>query len=177
MANLIPYTTVDIIIDIPDLVVNDTIIKRKAKLFTMTYNQDAKYLALTWVISSFSDMNGEYGGYLGSVIPDYSHNSIADNTVAVNPATGEIIFPVTTTITTPVTTTVTNQIITQDENGNDVVSYITQDVTENVTTTTTDYAMDYMGQYDWFNMLAEAQPIQVHGMIRQYGAMVANWNK
>lgn len=150
MANLIPYNTVNIIINIPDLIINDTIIKRKAVLFTMTYNQDSKYLALTWIVKSFSNNNGEYGESLESVIPDYSHNSIADNTIFVNPQTGEILPP----IITP---------ITDSQTG-----YITYNV---------DYSVDYMSQYDWFNMIAESQPIQVHTMIRQYGSTVINWNK
>lgn len=32
-----------------------------------------------------------------------------------------------------------------------------------------------MGQYDWFNMMAETQAIPVHNMIRQYGSQV-NWD-
>lgn len=32
-----------------------------------------------------------------------------------------------------------------------------------------------MGQYDWFNMMAETQQLPVHSLIRQYGAQV-NWN-
>lgn len=32
-----------------------------------------------------------------------------------------------------------------------------------------------MGQYDWFNMIAETQQLPVHNMIRQYGSQI-NWD-
>lgn len=37
------------------------------------------------------------------------------------------------------------------------------------------YPGDYIGQYDWFNNLAETQVIGVHDMIRQYG-LQADWS-
>lgn len=150
----IPYQTKTIEINIPDVINAGTILKRKAKLFTMTYNQHAEYVALNWIVSFYSDDNGEYGASLSGVIPDYIYESIADNSTAVNPETGEIIFPV---------ETITPAVL--DENGNEI------------TPASSTYDVDFMGQYDWFNMLAENQPIQVHRMIEQYGASVTNWDK
>jgi hypothetical protein len=126
---------VRISIDIPDVVINGTKLKRKATLFTMTYNQSAKYLALSWTVSYYADSAGSYGQSLAEIAPSYSRESIADNNTFVNPATGEIL--------------------TADSAGH--------------------YSMNYMGQYDWFNMLAENQTIQVHNLIRQYGYMITDW--
>ena len=90
MANKIETPTEALSINVPDLVIDGTIIKRKAHLFTMIYNQHSKQVVLNWTVKSYADNGGEYGGYL-SFIPDYSKESIADNNVAVNPATGEIL--------------------------------------------------------------------------------------
>jgi len=132
-------------LNIPDVVIDSTILKRKAKLFTMIYNQNSKSLTLNWTVSFFANDGGNYGEPL-SFIPSYSKESIADNTTAVNPATGQII----------------SMVDILDADGN---------------VTGQDYAIDWMGQYDFFNMLAENQPIQVHDMIRQYGIGVSNWDK
>ena len=132
-----PYEIVDILIDIPDKIINDTIIKRKIQLFTMTYNQKSKYLVLNWTIRHYAHNDGEYGEYLGTLIPDKSRESIADNETIVNVQTGEFLFP--------------------NEEG---------DYDENV------YRI---GQYDFFNLVAETQNINVHNMIRQYATSL-NWN-
>lgn len=132
----ITLTTVDIILEIPDLVISDTVIKRKAQLFTMTYNQHAKYLTLNWTIQHYANNAGGYGAYVGDSIPDKTKESIADNSVMVDVTTGTILIP--------------------DSSGN------------------YDQSINYAGQYDWFNMIAETQPIKVHDMIRQYGA-AADW--
>jgi len=128
------YTPIRLEIDIPDLVINDTIIKRKIQLFTMIYNQQSKYLVLNWVIKHFADDDGKYGEYLINIIPDKTRESIADNTTLVNSQTGEFIY--------------------MDENN--------------------EYPEDvyYMGQYDFFNMIAENMSFNIHDMIRQYGQMI-----
>lgn len=90
MANRIELSTPQITINIADLVIGDTVIKRKATLFTMTYNQSTKTVALSWTVKSYANDNGNYGDAL-TIIPDYSKESIADNNVAVNPATGQIL--------------------------------------------------------------------------------------
>jgi len=126
---LISIPPVDIEIDIPDLVVNEQLsLKRKAKLFTMTYNQLAKYLTLSWIVS-YPDLIDVKG------FSPYSKESIADNTTIVDVNTGAIL--------------------TADAEGN--------------------YPGDYIGQYDWFNNVAETQQVNVHAMIRQYG-LQADWN-
>ena len=132
---LITILPINIEIDIPDLVTDTVSLKRKAKLFTMTYNQHAKQLTLTWIVS--------YPELQAKGINNYPKESVADNTTMVDVNTGEILTPT----------------ITKDENDKDV----------------TTYQGDYIGQYDWFNYVAENSPIQVHEMIRQYG-MQANWD-
>lgn len=87
----IKYDAKPITILIPDFISGETVIKRKAELFTMTYNQSAKTLSLTWTVKCYADSAGGYGKYIGAMIPDYSRESIADNQTAVNPATGEIL--------------------------------------------------------------------------------------
>lgn len=133
----INYNPVAIVINIPNVVVNTTTLKRTATLFTMTYNQQSQSLSLNWTIKFYADSLGSYGAYLGNVIPNYSKEIIANNTVFVNPKTGAILLP--------------------DINGK--------------------YLMPYLGQYDFFNMLAENQPLKVHDMIRLYGQQVLNWDK
>lgn len=133
----IAYNYVQIVIPIPDIIINQTVIKRTATLFTMTYNQYQQTLALNWTVKCYANVSGAYGMYLGSFIPDYSKENVADNTVFVNPNNGAIMLP--------------------DSNGK--------------------YSMNYMGQADFFNFLAETQPLKVHALIRQYGLQVLNWDK
>lgn len=133
------FTPVQITLNISDKVIQATLIKRKASLYAMTYNQNAKSLILTWVITHFaSDGDGVFGDSLKSLIADITHENTADNTTIVDAATGIILLP-----------------NTDDSYGNG--------------TQTT------MGQYDWFNMMAETQPLMVHALIRQYGTAV-NWD-
>ena len=134
------HPPVRIVIDIPDLKINETVLKRKATFFTMTYNQKAESLALNWTVQFYADSSGTYGRYLGGEggsIPDKSKEIIADNSTFVDPATGAIVY----------------------SNAAGL------------------YNIDYMGQYDWFNMIAENQPIKVHDMMREYGEKIANWDK
>lgn len=152
---LISMPPLDIEIDIPDLVVNETLsLKRKAKLFTMTYNQHLKFLVLSWLVS-YPDLL-EVKGFT-----TYSKESIADNTTMVDVNTGEILAPIITEV--PLLDGDGNP--TKDADGNEIT---TQEIS---------YPGDYIGQYDWFNMIAETQPVKVHDMIRQYGLAVENWNK
>ena len=89
----IEVSTPQITINIPDKVVNQTIIKRKAELFTLLYNQHSKEVALNWTIKSFANDNGDYGALIAELVPDTSVEMVADNTTFVNPATGEILTP------------------------------------------------------------------------------------
>lgn len=118
-------------INISDVVINQTKIKRKAELHTMIYNQANKALVLTWKVSYFADSSGFFGQPINiNGISSYSKESIANNTVMVNPTTGAIV----------------------------------PDSTEGA-----------IGQYDFFYSLAENQNINVHDLIRAYGAAVAEW--
>lgn len=118
-------------ITIPDLVINQTKIKRKAELFTMIYNQANKALVLNWKVTYYADSSGSFGQPINiNGISSYSKESIANNTVFVNPATGAIV-----SAETP----------------------------------------GAIGQYDFFYYLAENKDINVHDLIRAYGAAVAEW--
>lgn len=146
---LITLPTVNIEIDIPDIVVNGITIKRKAMLFTMNYNQDAKHLVLTWIVS-YPELIGVKG-----FLP-YSKQSIADNTTMVDAATGAIISP---ELVQDINEDGTPK---ADESGKPIM-------VEKII-----YDGNYVGQYDWFNYIAETQPVKVHDMIRQYG-LQAEW--
>ena len=120
-----------ITINIPDVQVGNTILKRKAQLFTMIYNQNNKSLVLNWVVKYYADNEGEYGEELtASGISSYSQESVANNTVFVNPSTGAFVAE-----GTP----------------------------------------GAIGQYDFFYYLAENKDINVHDLIRAYGASVEEW--
>lgn len=124
-----------ILIEIPDVAIGDTILKRKAQLHTMIYNQTTQSLVLSWVITYFADNGGEYGEELTNKgISSYSHEQIANDTVMVNPTTGAFYE--------------------KDEDGN--------------------YPSDAIGQYTFFYNLAENANINVHDLVRTYGA-AANW--
>ena len=133
----IAYTVVNIVIPIPNVIINNTTLRRTATLFTMTYNQSAQTVVLNWTIKFYSDSAGTCGAYLGAVIPDYSKEVVASNASFVNPSTGAFVIP--------------------DSKGN--------------------YPMNYMGQYDFFNYIAETQPLKVHSLIRQYGYQILSWDK
>ena len=194
----IPYTPVDIVLEIPDIVLANTIIKRKAKMLTLIYNQPYKTVTVAWQIQHYADNNGAYGEYIGAQVADKLKETIADNTTIVNAATGEIITdieqykeivtidgtPIPET-TIPQTTTETQQVVDEngniteievevpllDENGNQVMVTIPAFTP---TTQELQYTVDWMGQYDWFNMIGETTPVIVHDMIRQYGNQ-ADW--
>jgi hypothetical protein len=118
-------------ISIPDLVINQTKIKRKAELHTMIYNQASKSLVLNWKVSYYADSSGHFGQPINiNGISSYSKESIANNTVFVNPSTGAFVAE-----GTP----------------------------------------GAIGQYDFFYYLAENQDINVHDLIRAYGAAVTEW--
>ena len=90
---------VNILIDIPDLEINETVIKCRATLFAMIYNLKTESLSLSWTVKYYADSAGSYGKYLGGdiggkiTIPDKSKEIIADNYTFVNPMTGEILHP------------------------------------------------------------------------------------
>lgn len=136
-------------LEIPDVVISGTIIKRKAKLFTMIYNLQYKSLALTWDVSHYANDNGNYGALL-DFIPSYSKENVADNTTIVNPSTGAFLTDA--------------DLYTDgvDADGNPIK------VPTNI---------PQIGQFDWFNNLGENVDINVHNLIRQYGNAYSKWDK
>ena len=123
------YPSEPITLLISNYQVEETIIKRKAVLQTMLYDQMHKELTLVWSVQFYAqNADGSYGESMVLTIPSQTKKSIADNTTYVNPSNGEIIQP--------------------------------------------SEGVDYMGQYDYFYMLADTTPLIVNDMIRQYGAAV-----
>lgn len=138
---LLEYTT-QIILDIPDLVYNDTIIKRKAEVFNLVYNLSNKFVSVTFLIKHYSNNNDAYGDYLPS-IPDKLKEIVADNTIIVDSSTGQIIKDV-------------NQY--QDENGSWTIDVIGQydffnRIGENYDVNIHNLIRSYASQADWdFNL-------------------------
>ena len=136
-------------INIPDLVKDETVIKRTATLFNMNYNQSSKELVLQWNVKHYSNDSGQLGEYLGKVIPDWTKETIADNTTMCDASNGHPIEKIDTG--------------EKDEQDNPIMDY--------------DQNIPYMGQYDFFYQLAGNQPILVHPMIIQFGGLVQSWDK
>ena len=72
-----------IIIEIPDVIVDGTVLKRKASLFTMTYNIGRQYVALNWEVSYWAAKEDSTYGLELTFIPKYTKENLADNTTNV----------------------------------------------------------------------------------------------
>jgi hypothetical protein len=143
----IPLAPQRIQISIPDFISGETVIKRTATLFTLVYNQAAGALVLTWIVKHFAkNEDNTAGEYLGGTIPDWSKESLADNTSMCDVTNGHPIEKI--------------NVGTEEE---PVYDY--------------DPNINYTGQYDFFNQAAEAGPLQVHDMIREFGSLVESWDK
>lgn len=114
----------------------------------MKYNQDKEFVSVQWVVKHYAkNADGSLGDYL-TVIPDYTKETIADNTTMCDVNTGipiEKNYP------------------TTDLEGNQVLDY--------------DPNITYTGQYDFFAYVAEMKDIKVNKMIRDFGLMVTDWSK
>jgi hypothetical protein len=144
----VQLTTPDIEIEIPSIEIGSTVIRRKAKLFSLIYNKGSKEVAIAWTVQHYAATTADgYGEYL-AFIPDWSKTSVADNTTMCDVTNG---FPI--------------QMIEigQDEDGDPLYGY--------------DPAINYTGQYDFFCQLAETQPVLIHQMIIQFGNNVVSWEK
>jgi len=138
----------EIEIEIPSIEIGSTVIRRKAKLFSLIYNKGSKEVAIAWTVQHYAATTADgYGDYL-AFIPDWSKTSVADNSTMCNVTNG---FPI--------------QMIQigQDEDGDPLYGY--------------DPAINYTGQYDFFCQLAETQPVLIHQMIIQFGNNVVSWEK
>ena len=140
--------TPEIEIEIPSIEISSTVIRRKAKLFSLIYNKGSKEVAIAWTVQHYAATTADgYGQYL-DFIPDWSKTSVADNTTMCDVTNG---FPI--------------QMIQigQDEDGDPLYGY--------------DPAINYTGQYDFFSHLAETQPVMIHAMIIAFGNRVESWEK
>jgi hypothetical protein len=143
----VQLTPQEIEIAIPDIEIGQTLIKRKAKLFSLIYNKGSKEVAVAWTVQHYAATVDGFGEYL-SFIPDWSKTSVADNSTMCDVKNG---FPI--------------QMIEvgQDEDGDPIYDY--------------DPAINYTGQYDFFSNLAQTQPVMIHAMIMQFGNLVESWVK
>lgn len=149
---LLPTNPVDIVLEIPDVIIDATTLKRKAKLYALIYNMATRQVSISWTVSHFAaNEDGSYGADLSSFIPSYSKEQIATNQVPVNPVTGMPLDPEAVEST-----------FVQNEDGS------TTEIPSNV---------PWVGQYDFFNNMGENAPVKVHDVIRQFGMGLQNWNK
>lgn len=158
----IQLSTHELIIDIPDIIIAGTVVKREARCFKMSYVMDQKQVVLTWLVRHYAkNEDGTKGDYL-SFIPDWAKESIADNTVMCDVTNGS-----------PIEKTYDTGEVEKDENGNPVL-YPNGNEIEIY-----DYdpAINYTGQYDFFFNLAENHPVLVNQMILQFGSLVESWDK
>jgi hypothetical protein len=138
---------IEIEIPIPDIQIGQTVIKRKAKLFSLIYNKGSKEVAITWTVQHYAATADGIGEYL-SFIPDWSVTSVADNTTMCDVSNG---FPI-------------GMIeVGKDDDGDPVFDY--------------DPKINYTGQYDFFCQLAQNKPVLIHAMIIQFGQKVKSWEK
>jgi hypothetical protein len=138
----------EIEIEIPSIEIGSTVIRRKAKLFSLIYNKGSKEVSVAWTVKHYAATTADgYGQYL-DFIPDWSKTSVADNSTMCDVTNG---FPI--------------QMIEvgHDEDGDPIFDY--------------DPAINYTGQYDFFSHLAETQPVLIHQMIIQFGNQVKSWEK
>ena len=150
---LIQPTNIEIEIEIPDKTIDGTILKRKAKLFSLVYNMKAKQLVLNWEVIFYSrNSDGSYGRKMSDLIPSYTRENVADNQTPVNPFTGQILE-------------------WADLQSTFETNPDTGEIIEIPTST------PYMLQYDWFNQVGENQDLNIHNTIRQYGLALQDWDK
>ena len=149
---LLQTNPVDIVLEIPDVQIGSTTVKRKAKLHALIYNMQSKSVSISWVVTMYAkNQDGSYGDEMSALIPSYTKEQVATNDVPVNPQTG---FPIDPQSIMPV--------ITPQENGDAIVTPST---------------VEWVGQYDFFNAMGENTPIKVHDVIRQFGLGATNWDK
>lgn len=84
----------DIVVEISDVTLGDTIIKRKATFETLIYNKRAKSLVVSWLIEYFANENGGYGEKLQLPgVSAYSKELIAGQASYIDLATQQLLVP------------------------------------------------------------------------------------
>lgn len=88
----ITYEPKTIELEIPDINIDDTIIKRKAFLISLEYHNQGKFVLLNWKIKHYANNNGTYGNLL-EFIADRGMVLTADDSTMVNSQTGAFVYP------------------------------------------------------------------------------------
>ena len=89
-----PYTRENILVEISDLVIGETIIKRKALLLSILQEEDEHQvlrLKMRVQIQRFASVNGGYGPRIDATLPPSVYTLSADNETAVHAETGAIV--------------------------------------------------------------------------------------
>lgn len=158
----IQLSTHELILDIPDIIIGETTIKRTATCFKMNYVLGGKMVVLTWIVKHYAkNPDGTKGDYL-QFIGDWAKESIADNTSMCDVTNGH-----------PIEKTYDTGQVEKDANGNPILD---PDGNE-IKIFDYDPSINYTGQYDFFFNLGESQEVLVNSMILQFGSLVASWDK
>ena len=81
-----------ITLELEDLKIGETVIKRKANLISLVYNVKLRQVVLNWEVVHFvKEQDGTYGECISYLIPNYLKESVANDSIFVNPGTGEIL--------------------------------------------------------------------------------------
>jgi len=81
-----------IVINIPDFEINGTVLKRKASAEKLNYSLGSKTVSVLWRVDFFADNSGAYGPVINRPgINSYYKETVADNSVKVNPLTGAFV--------------------------------------------------------------------------------------
>jgi len=81
-----------ITLELQDLVIGKTTVKRKATLLSLVYNTKLRQVVLNWEVSHYvNEEDGSYGECLSYLIPNYLKESVANDAVYVNSGSGEIL--------------------------------------------------------------------------------------
>jgi hypothetical protein len=81
-----------ITINLPDTVIANTVLKRKATCETMIYNLKSRSLATSWRIDYFANNGGNYGDIIDVPgISSFTRELIADNTSIFDTSTGKVV--------------------------------------------------------------------------------------
>ena len=87
-------TTSAIVLNIPDISVGETTLKRTATYSEMKDSRSLKTLSLVWIVKYYAvDSLDNIGAYMGSIFTDKIKTFTATNNIMVNPSNGQVLTP------------------------------------------------------------------------------------
>ncbi len=83
----------DIVVTIPDVVLGDTILKRKATFETLIYNKKSDSLSVGWLIEYFGNNAGDYGDKIDlKGVSSYGSELVAAQNSFIDLATQQLFY-------------------------------------------------------------------------------------